>query len=232
MSEHQTIALCLLTWNELNGCLVDVPQMPLEDFDEVFAVDGGSEDGTVEYLTEVGIPVHRQPRPSLNAACVYAYEIAQSDAVVFFHPKGTVPPQDLKRFRGLFDEGYELIVASRNMPGGVNEEDSHILKPRKWFVLSLAALLSVLWRREGNKIRDVLHGFRGMTAQAFEAVSLAETGVTIDAEMVTGAYRHRLKRIEFPTAEIPRQQGATHFKALPTGWKILKYVGRTLIGRT
>jgi len=43
------LTLCLLTLNELEGCRHDVPNIPLEQFDEVFAVDGGSTDGTVEY---------------------------------------------------------------------------------------------------------------------------------------------------------------------------------------
>lgn len=228
MNNRMTIALCLLTWNEAEGCRMDVPRIPMDEFDEVFAVDGGSDDGTVEYLTGVGIRVMKQPRPSLNAACAYAYELSNSDAVVFFHPKGTVPPEDLKSFRPLFQQGYELIIGSRNAPGGTNEEDSRVLKPRKWFVLSLSTLLSGLWRRDGEKIRDVLHGFRGMTAHAFEIISPTPSGVTIDAEMVTGAYRHRIPRIEFPTSEQARRHGTTHFSALPTGWRILQYIVRTL----
>ena len=36
------VALCLLTWNELEGCKPDVPRLPLDGFDEVYAVDGGA----------------------------------------------------------------------------------------------------------------------------------------------------------------------------------------------
>lgn len=231
MNNRTTISLCLLTWNEIDGCRMDVPQIPFKEFDEVFAVDGGSDDGTVEFLLESGIRVLKQPTPSLNAAYAYAYEVSDSEAVVFFHPKGTVPPSDLRRFRPFFDDGFDLVVASRNMRGATNEEDSRFLKPRKWFVSALAALLSLLWRREGNKIGDVLHGFRGMTQSAFQRIAPDAVGVTIDAEMVAGVYRHRLPRIEFPTAEQDRLHGSTHFKALPTGWRILKYVMRSLVRR-
>jgi len=44
------VSLCLIVWNELLGCQTDVPNLPLDEFDEVFAVDGGSTDGTVAYL--------------------------------------------------------------------------------------------------------------------------------------------------------------------------------------
>ena len=36
------ISLCLVTWNELQGCQIDVPQLPRDHFDEIYAVDGGS----------------------------------------------------------------------------------------------------------------------------------------------------------------------------------------------
>jgi hypothetical protein len=41
------LSLCLVVWNELEGCKLDVPRLPRDAFDEVFAVDGGSTDGTV-----------------------------------------------------------------------------------------------------------------------------------------------------------------------------------------
>ena len=224
-----TIALCLLTWNELDGCRADVPHLPLDGFDEVFAVDGGSTDGTVEFLEAHGIRVLRQPVPSLNAACRFAFESTACDALVFFHPKGTVPPEDVAKFRPLFEGGAEFIVASRNIPGGRNEEDSGLIRPRKWFVQGLSVLLSILWNRGGYRIRDVLHGFRGMTVDAFNLIDPTPQGVTIDAEMVVGSYRFDLVRTEFPTIEHPRQSGSTHFRALPTGWAILQFVFRTLL---
>ena len=54
------LTMCLLTWNELAGCENDVPHLPLDEFDEVYAIDGGSKDGTIEYLRGRGITVHPQ----------------------------------------------------------------------------------------------------------------------------------------------------------------------------
>lgn len=221
-----TISLVLLTWNELAGCQHDVPLLPLEHFDEVFAVDGGSSDGTVEYLTEQGIRVLRQPVPSLNAACAYAFETATTDAVVFFHPKGTVPPEDVLEFRRRFENGYDLVIASRNMPEAHNEEDDHLLRPRKWFVILLGRIISIRFNRRNTRVTDVLHGFRGMSKEAFKAVSIEPVGSTVDAEMVLEAYRLGMNISEFPTHETSRLHGDTHFKALPTGWRILKLVFR------
>src|SRR5262245_21574509 len=100
-----TKALVLIVWNELEGCKLDVPRLPRRDFDEVFAIDGGSTDGTVEYLQSEGIPVHRQRKKSLNAAYAEAAAVAQSQAVVVFFPKGTIDPAAASEFCRFLDAG-------------------------------------------------------------------------------------------------------------------------------
>ncbi|GAP15834.1 glycosyltransferase [Longilinea arvoryzae] len=218
------ITLCILTRNEIIGCKHDIPLLHKEAFDEIFAIDGNSTDGTIEYLTELGIPVYIQPRKGLNAACVYAFEKCNTDALIFFHPKGSVPVSDTENFRFLFEQGYDLVIASRNIKGGKNEEDNKIIRYRKWFVTFLALASAVFFRREGPIVWDVLHGFRGMTVRCFTQINPSAEGVSIDLEMVCRSYKKRLKRIEFPTTESPRLAGTSNFKALPTGWKLLKYL--------
>jgi glycosyltransferase involved in cell wall biosynthesis len=218
------ISLCLIVWNELQGCQNDVPKLPLDAFDEVFAVDGGSSDGTEAYLESCGIPVHAQPKRGLNAAYVHANEVATGDAVVVFFPKGTLPASDLLRFRQLFDQGNHLVIASRQMKGAINEEDSELLRPRKWAVRGLALFAAVIWRREGYLVLDVLHGVKGWTKSAFKQMKILDHGLSIDIEMVVRAYKLRLERAEFPTSEFSRDYGETHFKIWPTGKRLLAYL--------
>jgi len=35
------VSLCLMVWNELEGCEIDAPKLPCNEFDEIYAVDGG-----------------------------------------------------------------------------------------------------------------------------------------------------------------------------------------------
>jgi glycosyltransferase involved in cell wall biosynthesis len=218
------ISLCLIVWNELQGCKVDVPKLPLDEFDEVFAVDGGSTDGTVEYLEGQGIPVYLQPKKGLNAAYVHANHMATGDAVVVFFAKGTLPVEDLPNFRVHLEQGYDLVIASRQLPESVNEEDVSIWRPRKWAVLGLAAAAALVWRREGAWVRDVLHGFKGWKRSAFYRMNVLDTGLSIDIEMVVRAYKLKIPRIEFPTKEKTRSYGETHFRIWPTGKKLLAYL--------
>ncbi len=222
------ISLCLLVWNEVEGCRIDLPQLPREAFDEVYAVDGGSTDSTVAYLESENIPVYRQPKKGLNAAYLHAVEKSRCDAVVVFLPKGTVPPADTLKFRPLLEAGCELVVASRHIKGARNEEDDRIVKPRKWGVCALSALVACLWRREGYWIRDVLHGFRAFTVEGFRRMNPSPHGLSIDLELVVRSYQLRLQRAEFSTSEVARPHGQTHFKLLPTGLKLLGYLVREM----
>ncbi len=218
------VTLCLLVWNELQGCQIDVSRLPVHAFDEVIAVDGGSTDGTVEYLQSRGIPVHRQPKRGINAAYLHANEMASGDAVVVFLPKGTLPTDDVLKFRSLFEAGNKLVVASRQIRGSVNEEDANVFRPRKWSVRALATLAAIVWRREGYYVRDVLHGFKGWTKDAFSQMKVLDHGLSVDIEMVVRSYKLRLKRIEFATSEATRGYGETRFKIWPTGKHLLKYL--------
>ena len=224
------VSLCLMVWNEIIGCKALIKSLPLNQFDQVYAVDGGSTDGTVEYLSSQGIPVYEQPMPGLGAATIYAFYICTTDAVVFYHPDGNMDAQDILCFRDFFKDGVEFIVASRMGNGGRNEEDGHILKPRKWFVLFLSAIAALIWRREGPLLWDVVNGFRGVTKRAFQKMEIKGLGCTVDYEMVIRSYKLRLNRAEFPTVETARLAGESKFKSFPTGLAELRLLWREIMG--
>ncbi len=219
-----TVALCLVTWNEIDGCKHDIPLIDKSKFDQIYCIDGGSKDGTVEYLEENGITVYKQQKRGINQACLEGVSYCTCDAFVFYHPKGTIPVEDTYKFRAFYEQGYEFVVGSRMMKGAHNEEDDKLIKPRKWFVLGLGLLSAILFKREGNFVWDVLHGFRGMTMESFKRLKISDYDKSIDIEMVNRSYKFKTKRIEFPTTESARIGGETHFKALSTGWQVLKYM--------
>jgi glycosyltransferase involved in cell wall biosynthesis len=219
-------SLCFIAWNEKQGCEFDLPQFDFTDFDEVFAIDGGSSDGTVEVLQKYGIVVHNQTHRSLNAAYWQAVQTATCENIIVFFPKGTLDPSITKQMKLLLLQGHDLVVASRLVEGARNEEDERLFRPRKWGVKALALIAAICWRRQGPLIWDVLHGVKGFKKQAFLEMNPAPTGLSIDLEMTVRAYRLRLRACEFPVVEVSRPWGDSRFKILPTGIKLARYLYR------
>ena len=218
------ISLVLIVLNELQGCELDVPQIPCDEFYEVIAIDGGSTDGTIEYLKDRGISVTLQESSGLNGAYIDANNAAKGDAVIAFFPKGTYEISDLLKFRKYLEEGYDLVIASRQIAGSVNEEDEKIIRIRKWAVKSLAVVSALVWHKEGPIIWDVLHGFKAWKKNSFKRMQILDYGISIDIEMVLRSYKLKLRSIEFPIVERPRKYGTTHFKLWPTGKQLCKYL--------
>jgi glycosyltransferase involved in cell wall biosynthesis len=224
-----TTTLCLLVYDELAGCQADVPRLPREAFDDVYAVDGGSRDGTVEYLESQGIRVYPQPKRSINAAYAHAVDRCKTDNLVIFFPKATLDPACCLTMAESLRAGYDLVVAGRDLPGAHNEEDDKLFKPRKWGVLVLARVCSLLWRKEGPRVRDVLHGVKGFTVAAFRRMGISDQGVTVDLEMVVRAYRLRLPRTEFPVVESARAYSHSRFPIWGTGKRLAWFLVRELL---
>ena len=218
------ISLCLIVRNELQGCKIDVPKISTHKFYEVIAIDGNSTDGTYKFLTSQGIRTYKQMNPGLNGAYIDANNFSKGDYVVVFFPKNTLPVNDIYKFEDFFKKGYQLVIASRQIKGSVNEEDSQLIKLRKWGVRFLALFAYYVWSKKKNIIYDVLHGVKGWEKDSFNKMEILNRGVSIDIEMVIRAYKLNLNVIEFPTKEKPRSYGQTNFKIIPTAYKIFKFL--------
>jgi glycosyltransferase involved in cell wall biosynthesis len=218
------VSLCLLTWNEIEGCKIDIPRIP-KIFDRIYAIDNSSIDGTVEFLEESGIDVFRQISKSYNGAYRDAIQVAGDSAVVFFHPKGTISVESLGTALTKMKNGSDFVLASRIAKEAQNEEDHHLIKPRKWFVIFIALVCKIRWGLKRKVyLDDPLHGYRGLSHSYMKTLQLKDLGITADVEMIRHAYMGDFIVDVFPVKEVERPDGDTHFPAITTGKKILKYV--------
>ena len=69
-----TFGLVLLTLNEIKGLSALFNKIPINEFDEVFAVDGGSNDGTIDFFRNKNIKIVSQSSKGRGEAFRLAYE--------------------------------------------------------------------------------------------------------------------------------------------------------------
>ena len=220
------VALCLLTKNELECLKIVFPMLPKPSesagFHSIYAVDGGSTDGTVEFYKQHGVPVLSQSKKGRGEAFHTAFREIDADAYVFFSPDGNEDPKDLPRFKQLLEQGADLVIASRMMKGAVNEEDHQLFKWRKWANNAFNLMANFFFRKKGPFITDSINGYRAITRKAALDLKLDAVDYTIEYQMTMRALNRGLQVVEFPTIEGQRVAGNTGAPSFQTGLRFIK----------
>lgn len=219
-------ALCILTLNEIECLKIVFPKLPKPNdtngFDSIFAIDGGSTDGTLDFFKQNGIKVIGQSRRGRGEAFRLAFQLIDSDSFIFFSPDGNEDPKDLPRFKKAILAGNDLVIASRMMKGSSNEEDIHWWRPRKWANLTFNFLANLFFNRSGKYVTDSINGYRAITKQAAQQLNLSASDYTIEYQMTIKALKKGLKIAEFPTNEGQRVAGASGILSLPAGLRFMR----------
>jgi glycosyltransferase involved in cell wall biosynthesis len=216
-------SLIILTWNEIEGVRALIPQLSPDIADEILAVDGGSSDGTREFLEAHQIPVYGQTRRGRGEAFRVGVTNATGDYLVFFSPDGNENPGDIPKLFELLATGADMAIASRFKPGARNEEDDVALPLRKWTNQAFTLLANLFWNRGRPYVTDTINGFRGIRRESFNRIAPASLGYTIEYELTIGAMRAGMKIAEIPTLENQRIGGETKGASWPTGKAFLKF---------
>ena len=221
------VTLVILTLNEIDGVTQVVPKLPLHAVDEILVVDGGSTDGTLEFFEARGIRVVRQERRGRGEAFRLAAQHARNDWLVFFSPDGNEDPDDISRLVEGLAAGYDMVIASRFMPGARSEDDDKFLfASRRWGNLLFTWLANVLCGR-GGWITDTINGYRAVTRATFLRLAPDAHGYAIEFQMSIRALQLGLRVLEIPTQESPRiGRGVSKLNAIPVGFRFLGVLAR------
>jgi dolichol-phosphate mannosyltransferase len=132
-------------------------------------------------------------------------------------------PKYLKDFSAALDQGAELVVGSRNIPGGSVEGwglGRHIIS--KGGSLYSRIVLGV-------GIHDLTTGYKAFTRRALETLELSKVesnGYCFQIEMTYRALRRGLKVVEVPIVFVDRRAGQSKMsqtifvEALVAVWKL------------
>lgn len=230
--------LAILTLNEINGLTAVFERIPTGAIDELLVVDGGSTDGTVEFLEERKVRVVGQDWPGRGEAFRVAFDKSDGDVFCFFSPDGNENPDDIPRLFEAIDAGADMAIARRFGNGARNEEDDELLKWRAWANRGFTFLANLAFNRKlfpfnlGAYVEDTINGFRAITRSAFERLSVDAEGFLIEYQMSIRAMKLGLHIAEIPTIEGARVGGESTAHSLPTGLKFTKgFTRELLIGR-
>lgn len=219
----------ILTFNEIEGLRALWERIPLGAADEVFAVDPGSSDGTLAFLRDRGVRVLLQEKRGRGDAFRLAARAATGEALCFFSPDGNEDPADIPRLFSKIEEGYDLAIASRFLPGARHDEAAFFVPTR-----AIANRLFTLAARIcfGGRISDTINGFRAIRRDRFLDLSPDAEGFAIEFQISIRAMKRHLRIAEIVTTEGDRIGGESTAHSIPTGLKVLRVLLRELwIGR-
>jgi hypothetical protein len=196
--------------------------LPLELFDEKIFVEASDDRVATDFYKKKGFMVLQEKEPK-GALLKRAVDTATSENIVMLGTDGSDDPRDLNLLLIQLKQGYDLVIASRFMPGG-RRLSNRFLSYRSMGNRFFTFLLSVLY---GRNISDCNNLFRGFKKKAFEGLKLKEKGESITFEMTLKALSSDLRFSESPTTERPtlaaRSRRNRFLSALSFCWILLNF---------
>jgi glycosyltransferase involved in cell wall biosynthesis len=206
--------LIILTRNEIQGIKALFSKIPFSKVEETIVIDGQSRDGTAEFFKTKKIPVIVQQKLGRGEAFRIALEKAKNKNVIFFSPDGNEDPKDIPKIAKLLDNGFDMAIASRFMPGARADDALQTVPYRGWGNKFFTLLCNIAF---GGRFTDSINGFRGVNREKAKSLHLDAQGFAIEYQMSMRALKKKFKIREIPTFEGDRIGGKSGAKTLDTG---------------
>ncbi len=168
---------------------------------EIVVVDDGSTDDTAALARELLAPIkhfrviRKNPNRGKGHAVKTGMLAARGRYVLFCDADLSTPPSEIEKFWPWLEQGYDVVIGSRKMPG------ANIVRHQPFWRENLGKVFTWLTDLIATRnISDVTCGFKCFTHQA--AQQLFSRSVindwSFDAEVLFIAQRHGLKIKEVP----------------------------------
>ena len=215
LPKRRDSTLVLLVLNEIDGLRLLWDQIPVDRFARTVAVDGGSTDGSREFLTEQGIPILDQSIPGRGVAFRVAAEATDTDRLVFYSPDGNEDPEDIERLDDLLLGGARLAIASRFAKGAINEE-TDIVRARARVNKTLTWMANRLFNT-GPYVTDTINGFRALRRADLLDLETTVKRFPIEYQISIRSMKRGWPIAELATHEGQRAGGESKAISLPVG---------------
>ena len=216
------ITLVVMTLNEIEGMKAIMPLVDQNLFYQILVIDGGSTDGTIEYAKEQGYDVCVQKRKGIRFGYIEGYPQMKGDAILTFSPDGNSKPEDLPLIVSKFNEGYDMVIASRHGLGAKSADDDLITGFGNWLFTNSINLF------HGGHYTDAMGIYRIYKKSLIEELDLFKeeshateklfgTIISIEPLLSIRAAKRKLKVVDVPSDEPIRIGGERKLQILRWG---------------
>jgi glycosyltransferase involved in cell wall biosynthesis len=181
---------------------------------ELIVVNDGSDDDTASIASHHGARVVSNPYPKGNGAAIkLGARNATGELLVFMDADGQHLPSDIPRLIEKLDNGYDMVVGSRDGAGQASRHrgmaNAFYNRLASWMV--------------GHEVKDLTSGFRVVRREKFmEFLYLLPNGFSYPTTITMAFFRAGYSVAYEPIAVQPRMQGTTsHIRLWRDGIRFL-----------
>jgi len=208
-----SITLLIPTLNEIQGCRAIMPQINRQWVDQILFLDGGSTDGTIEWIREQGYELHIQKERGIRQGYNECLDLIRGDVVLTFSPDGNSVPELIPPLVAKMREGYDMVIVSRYLRDATSTDDDAITAFGNWL---FTRTVNVLFRAQYT---DAMVMYRAYRKQIIYDLELEQhkwhetpetwlnTRISWEPMLSARAARRKLKVTEIPGDEPPRIGG-------------------------
>ena len=222
------VTLAILNKNDVEGARAVIPQVDRSLFHQIFVVDGGSTDGSIEFFKSQGLETHVLTVGGRGGAFRFAREHASGDYLVFLSSDGEENPADLPRFIEAFKQGADLVIASRLGKGAHHKAQAKVTWIHR--MIALKGYTYLVNRFFGSQLSDVWNGYRGFKLSALREIPSDAQTFLIEAQTSIRFTKAGKRVMEFPTTEGQRIGGKSTIPIFKMGWAHLVLLFREKYG--
>lgn len=185
---------------------------------EVIVSDNGSTDRSVEIAGIAGARVVLQKEKGYGCAYHLGMSEARGKYIIMGDSDNTYDFLDIMKFIRPLREGYEFVNGSR-IKGKIHNGAMPLL--HRYFGNPMLSFILNIFFESG--FSDVYCGMKAFTKDAYNKINPVSCGMEYALELIIGASRLNLKKIEVPV-ELYLRKGESKLNAFSDGWRSLGFI--------
>jgi dolichol-phosphate mannosyltransferase len=223
------VSVILPTYNEkdnISPLILGIQSQLNNQEYEITVVDDDSPDGTWRIVQELKKNdekinlIRRRGRSGLTSAISEGIDSSSGDIIVWMDADLSMPPEKIKDLLERVNDGYDLSVASRYVPGGgivlIEKSQDSFLSAILSFVMNF-----VIQHLLDSSFKDYTSGFIAVKKEVLENIKLRGDYGEYFIDFV-----YRSMKKGYKVTEVPYICGARQHGTSKTGSNLLQYVKR------